>query len=110
MGVIYRINGKTVTREEFLQGPNRLKECLRKRRAPGGNSPSCWPQHSDTLAVHPEQIAEYREYDAARGVPTNYDAQGRPIFESRGHRKRYYAAHNAFDGSAGYGDQAPQHS
>jgi len=59
---------------------------------------------SDALAVHPDQIPEARAYDKAHGVPTEYKADGRPIFTGRGHRKAYCKAHGVHDNDGGYGD------
>jgi hypothetical protein len=63
--------------------------------------------HSDAAAVHPKQIKEATESASSKGVPTNFDSEGRPIFTSRTHRSRYLRAYGFFDRSAGYGDPAP---
>lgn len=59
---------------------------------------------SDSLGVHPRQIKEARESALNKGVPTEFDSKGRPIFTSRLHRKRYCQAYGFFDRDAGYGD------
>lgn len=60
--------------------------------------------HSDALGVHPKQITEARESAIKKGVPTEFDKKGRPIFTSRLHRKRYCEAYGYFDRDGGYGD------
>jgi hypothetical protein len=62
------------------------------------------PLHSEAMAVHPKQIKEAMEFAKKHGVPTNFDAQGRPIFTGRAHRARYMKAHGFYDKSGGYGD------
>lgn len=64
-----------------------------------------FPQlHSEALAVHPLDIPEAVASARAKGIPTNFDAHGRPIFTSRGHRKRYLKAYGFHDRNGGYGD------
>lgn len=52
-----------------------------------------YPIACETLAVHPEQISEAREYDRANGVPTEYRGDGSPIMRDPGHYKRYRRLH-----------------
>jgi len=70
----------------------------------GGSSPACWPLHSQALAVHPSQRKQYEEFADKNGVGTTFDSRGCPVFESRGHRKRYCDLVGAKDFDAGYGD------
>lgn len=64
---------------------------------------------SEGLAVHPEQVPEAIAFNKRMGVPfTEYDADGRPGFRSRGHRRAYGKAWQAFDGDAGYSDPQPR--
>ena len=63
-----------------------------------------WPLHSEAMGVHPSQADEAAAYSREIGVPTEFDGDGRPIFTSRGHRKRYAEAHGYFDADGGYGD------
>lgn len=69
-----------------------------------GPSPRCWPQKSVALAVHPSQRKQYAEFASKHGIPTSFDEQGHPVFESRGHRKRYAELVGATDFDGGYGD------
>jgi hypothetical protein len=64
---------------------------------------------SVALAVHPDQRGEATDDAAKRGVPTAFTDDGRPVFESREHRKKYMRAYGYYDRDAGYGDAAPQH-
>lgn len=62
------------------------------------------PLLSDAAAVHPEQIPEARADSVRRGVPTDFAPDGRAIFTSRSHRKRYCRAIGLHDNDGGYGD------
>lgn len=63
-----------------------------------------WPQYSDAAGVHPDQIAEATEHAAACGVPTDFKEDGRAIFTSRAHRRKYCEVHGLYDRDAGYSD------
>lgn len=63
-----------------------------------------WPLHSDAAGINPDQEKEQIAADAALGVPTAYDSEGRAVFTSRSHRKRYCEAHGLFDRDGGYSD------
>jgi hypothetical protein len=65
-----------------------------------------WPMMSDAMAVHPSLIAEAERDAAAKGVPTEFTKDGRPILRDREHRKRFMMSQGFFDRSAGYGDAA----
>ncbi len=86
MAVIYRINGKTLTPEQFRQGS--------RGRAAGAPAVRCvkWPVHSDSEGVHPSQRQAAQDYLDRRGVPTQFDELGRAVFRSRDHYRRYCAA------------------
>jgi hypothetical protein len=70
----------------------------------GGANPACWPMYSQALAVHPSQRKEFEEFADKHGVTTEFDARGRPKFESKSHRKRYCELVGATDFDGGYGD------
>lgn len=69
--------------------------------------PGTWPMESDACGVHPDQAKEYAAYLREKGVPTEVNSDGNPVFTSREHRKRVCAATGMYDRNAGYGDQAP---
>lgn len=52
-----------------------------------------YPLACETLAVHPEQIGEAREWDRQNGVPTEYRSDGAPIMQDSRHYKRYRRLH-----------------
>ena len=60
--------------------------------------------HSEALAVMPRQVSEATELLKSRGVTTDFDTKGRPIFTSRTHRRRHCEALGVFDKNGGYGD------
>jgi len=66
-----------------------------------------WPMESDAAAISVDMVPEYRKFDRANGVATEY-RDGRPVYRSRGHRRDYFRAHKIFDRDGGYGDaQSP---
>jgi len=96
----YVLNGKTVTRKEFLRGAPGLRAgepCFVA-------STRGWPLVSEAMGVHPSQVQAVMADDRRKGVPTDYTRDGCPIFTSRAHRKRYCEAHGYFDRNGGYGD------
>jgi hypothetical protein len=52
-----------------------------------------YPLPLNSLAVHPTQIAEAREFDRAAGVPTDYTEDGSPLMNDARHYYRYRRAH-----------------
>lgn len=58
-----------------------------------------YPLAVEALAVSPDQISSARDFDAQNGVKTDYRGDGSPIFESKGHYKRYRQLHGFFDRS-----------
>ena len=56
------------------------------------------------MAVHPSQVAEAEADAKAKGVPTSFLGDGRPVFTSRGHRREYLKAYGVHDNQGGYGD------
>lgn len=49
---------------------------------------------SESIAVHPDQVREAMADAKKRGVPTEFDDEGRPKFTSRDHQRRYCQAYN----------------
>lgn len=68
------------------------------------SAPSCWPQKSWSVGVHPSQIKEAYAESVRNGVPTDFAPNGDRIFRDRKHRADWCRANNNFDRSAGYGD------
>lgn len=97
----YILNGKTVTREEFL------RRKARNKGAPSGHRSNCWPMVCEMNGVHPDQIPEASRYLAERGAETDFTPDGSAIWRSREHRKRYCRAMGLYDRNGGYGDASP---
>lgn len=97
----YRLNGKTVTRDEFLKNKRGIdfKTGIVRTQCAG-----TWPMYSDAMGVHPDQAKEAYSESIKMGVPTSFDNQGRAIFNSAGHRKAYCEAYGVYDRNGGYGD------
>ncbi len=68
------------------------------------HKPGNWPMKSEAMAVHPDQVGEAHADAVKRGVPTEFDKSGCPIFTSPGHRKRFCEAYGAYDRNGSYGD------
>ena len=99
------LEGKEVTQEEFDEAfPNKLDELFQNGFTGEFHTTTCWPQKSEALAVHPKRINEAIDSAKKKGVPTRFDRAGRPVFESRQHRKRYLKAYGYHDNQGGYGD------
>lgn len=98
--ITYLIDGRQVSKEDFDAAfpPVKTEE---------GDSAGLvgWkPIISDALAVHPKQVEEAIADAKAKGVPTDFQPDGRPILTSRSHRKAYNKAYGFHDRQGGYGD------
>lgn len=59
-----------------------------------------WPLASEAAGVHPDQIAEAREFNRKSGVrATEFTPDGRPVFTGPGHRREYLRAWKKYDRS-----------
>jgi hypothetical protein len=85
-GIRYLVDGQLYT-------PNAYKALLEGCSATGNCFPNFKPLHSEALAVHPTQIQEARDVAKAKGVPTDFDSSGRPIFTSSRHFREYAKRH-----------------
>jgi hypothetical protein len=115
------MTGKLVGAKFFLKGPKGWEEVTEKEwrkvmRPPplnltaGAGLVGWKAQHSEALAVHPQQIKQAADDAAAKGVPTDFDGAGRPILTSRSHRRAYHLAYGVIDKDAGYSDAQPGQS
>ena len=73
----YYLNGEEVTEARFRRAF--------PEQGPGdGSGLFGWkPLVSDALAVHPAQVKEAVENSRIKGVPTDFQEDGRPIFRTR---------------------------
>ena len=89
----YYLDGREVTREEFeaaFPPPTPSHETVRTSASHAGSSlVSFKPLHSEALAVHPRQIPEAIEDARTKGIPTEFDRVGRPVFTSSRHFRAY---------------------
>ena len=88
----YFLNGREVTKEEYEKDFPPL-------RGEGSPALHCWkkPMLSDAMAVHSEQIEEVAALDKAKGVPTSYLEDGRPIITSEDHKRRLMRSRGLHD-------------
>lgn len=103
----YLIDGKSVSKEEFDATHEQVKAALplASLKQSGADSLIGWkPLHSEAMAVHPDLIGEAVADAQAKGVPTAFDAEGRPVFTSRSHRAEYCRRYGFFDRDGGYSD------
>lgn len=56
-----------------------------------------WPLHSESAGVLPNQIGEATEHYRKLGVPTDFDSEGRAVFTSASHRRKFLRASGMFD-------------
>lgn len=68
------------------------------------HTPGTWPMLSDAAGVAPHQIEEVTKESVRAGIPTNFTEDGRAIFTSREHRKRYCEHIGLYDRNGGYSD------
>jgi len=104
------IKGETLY---FLDNREVSEKAYRKRYPlPKSDGGACglhtggWPMYSDALAVHPSLRVQAEKDAAAKGCPTEFLPDGRPVFRDRNHRKQFLQTYGYFDRNAGYGDAA----
>ena len=56
-----------------------------------------WPIHSESMRVLPNQIEKTAELAHSKGVPTDFDRGGRPIWTNENHKQKYIKAFGYFD-------------
>ena len=82
----YKVNNRTVSREEFLSLPRRWSP-------DDGPPPNIESEHeprpSNALGVLPHQRAAADEYYSKEGCPVKHDKWGRPMFTSRRQKIKY---------------------
>lgn len=84
---LYFLDGREVSEEEFRE------EFPDQPIGTGQSLTSFRPLHSEALAVHPSQIQEAAGDAMRKGVPTEFDRIGRPIFTSSRHFRQYAKAY-----------------
>jgi len=61
------------------------------RAGSGRHSKAAWPMTCYASGVHPDQAGELRDYLRKRGVPTEVNRNGDPVYESATHQKKALA-------------------
>ena len=82
MGVLYRVNGESVTRKEFNKNPKGAGNIRRSYE-------SRQIIKSDGAGVHPKDRKKAEEHAKKHGVPTHFDEKGRAHFRSLRHQTDY---------------------
>jgi len=77
---------------------------LRAEHAGIRHPPGNWPMKSDAAGVAASQVKEAIEHSKTIGIPTDFTPDGRAIFTSAKHRKRYCEAVGLYDRNGGYSD------
>ena len=97
----YWIDGKQVSKEEF--------DAVCPDKPLGGAAALVgWKKLGcDALAVHPDQVKDAIELSIQKGVPTHFDAEGTPQFESKGHYTRFLRAYGYFNKD---GNESPRNN
>ena len=91
MSVIFKINGREVTRAEF-NAYEFTPPCGVKRKGVPNVRRSyrhATPLTSEAAAVHPLDAAAAEEHAGRSGVPVHFDSLGRPEFTSMVQRDKY---------------------
>ena len=101
MKVGYKINGKTVSRAEFMRDAKGL-EGGAPMVQPSGN----WPWRGEvSIRVAPEQAEEYNEFVRVKGLSgVHYGKDGVPTCETRRARHDLCKALRYIDRDGCYGD------
>lgn len=89
-GTKYFFGTQEVTEAEYRE---RYPLPQARRGAPMGAKASSYPYAADSLGVHPDQREEAMADAAARGVPTEFTADGSIVWKSRQHQKEYCRAY-----------------
>ena len=82
MGIVYRVNGKEVSRRKFNTNPKGAGNIRRSYE-------SRQVIKSDGAAVHPKDRKDAAAHAKKHGVPTHFDRDGRPHFTSLRHQTVY---------------------
>ena len=94
----YFIDGEEVTKAKW-------NNAFPPREETGCEGLIGWkPMVNEVLAVHPDQVKEAIESARAKGVPTDFKADGQPVFTSRAHYKEYCEKYGFYNKDGGYGD------
>lgn len=93
---------------ELAEDAQQFKSDWLEPRGMKGKAIPQWPIHSEAAAVDPEDIPYATEFLKKRGVNTEFDKIGCPIFTSQAHRKKHCEAVGLYDRNAGYGDPQPK--
>lgn len=84
-GVDYYRGGKKVTEAEYYRLPTKKRQGWQR------------PLESDALAVHPDLRDEATKDAKYKGVPTEFNGDGCPIFTSEVHKRKYLKAYGYMD-------------
>lgn len=104
---VYFKDGAVVTEEQFhAEFPSmwRDDQIGDPSGAPGGHNAGCWPQVSEALGVHKDQVAEANERARAAGVNVTYDREGFAVIPDRAARRELLKLDGCHDRDGGYSD------
>jgi len=105
-GKVYIIDGREVSRDEFIDS-EKLEDILETGKTPGGTPSNGYPFYSYAAGVGHENREEASKICRKAGFPTEFNKDGDPLFTSQAHRKKYCKQFELYDRNAGYGDAAP---
>jgi hypothetical protein len=93
--------------DEISKSLKPLKKILESRGGRASRSASLWPRYGTFVGVNPDERVAAMEEAKKLGVPTYFNEDGDPYFESRSHENKYLKATGHYHKNAGYGDVAP---
>lgn len=99
----YVVNGKVVTREEFMRGAKGIQDGPPRCRRPGQYPKASWAMGLSDAG----QVKEAQEILAKNGVTCDFNKHYEPIFDSLRHQQSYMRALGYHNRNAGYGDPVP---
>ena len=95
--------GEWEEEKEYLIDGKRVSAKVFAKKFPdkplGSFVPGNWlkPVHSDALGVHTDDIKEAHEDARKKGLATEFDGSGRPIFHNSREKQAYCRAYGFFD-------------
>ena len=91
---VYEIDGKAVSRAVWDRAFPDREGC------PAGDGTTTYPHLSLAVGVHSRQAGEAMAHAKKHGVPTDFTPEGKAVFTSREHRRKYLRLVGAHDNNA----------
>jgi hypothetical protein len=93
--------------DEISKSVKKYKTPLELGKSRGRRKVALWPRYGTFVGVNPDERVAAMEEAKKLGVPTYFNEDGDPYFESRSHENKYLKATGHYHKNAGYGDVVP---